>query len=96
MRAMVIKPPPPHITNHVCPCSTSSSMLAEHYFTHNLCTASSIRCFFGYAVKAFSGDVMPTELCKPLNHWQAWCKLFQILRQSQESIGKNASTFTAV
>ena len=39
-----------------------------------------LECGFGCTVNAFSGDVVPTELCKPLDHWprQTWCTLLQI------------------
>ena len=59
--------------------STNNSVLAACYFTHNLSTACS-RMVFGCVVNAFSGDVVHTELCKPLDHWQTWCTLLQIVR----------------
>ena len=59
--------------------STNSSVSVACYFTHNLGTACS-RMVFCCVLNAFSGDVVHTELCKPLDHWQTWCTLLLIVR----------------
>ena len=66
-----------------------TSLLSLHHVscdtTHNPCTACS-RVVFGCIVNAFSGDVVPTELYKPLDYWQAWCRLLPIVRKASAFI----------
>ena len=63
----------------------STNILVAAVAATSLMHDPSTACFsvvFGCAVNAFSGDVVPHELCKPLDHWQIWCALLQIVRHS--------------